>query len=423
MSSEDNESKGNDDGSKDSKSSRRGGLPIKGPEKLPIEMIRDIVNSRAIPHARDVLSKKHGISINRIDKLWREYYGGHTMTHYKSGLKKPLPDGGGSLPSGRTRSSVAGKRKVMAEEPAVRAQPARVLQKINKKPPELDTDNLADADDSTADIISGEIQQGNDNEDLIEAMYALIETNKDLSESARTNLETARDYYEKTKRKYKKLRGHKISARNYKTTINNGNDTTATDTDAECVDNGYDSTKVGTSAHAVNYADNVETEDEYNGYDDNEQDIYEPIRGQHMELSRDSGRAPVSVYRGESGGPVGAPYAGPDSVRYAERSNSINRYSSQTPRGEYRSRAKPTYRFGLEPSEPEYEERSASGRGPYRAGAEVPTPQRGASARGIQQNNTLHDTQLRGQSGQRAPVHPASAQGPGGNRPALVRPI
>lgn len=199
-------------------------LPLKGPLKLSIETIKDIVNSRSMHNARSKLAEKHGISENRVNRIWTEYYGGNTLKDYKTGLKKPLPD---DLKEEKTpRQVIIGNKKLTAKEPVVKAQVARTLSpKVRKQT--LDIDDLDNATDQEADIIAGAVHAGNDNSELIEAMRYLIESNKSLSDSARENLKTAQAYYEKTKKKIKKLK----SRREYIET-----------TDDEPI-NGYDSTK------------------------------------------------------------------------------------------------------------------------------------------------------------------------------------
>lgn len=400
------------------KTPRKGRLEVKGPAKLPITMIKDIVNNRGIPKARQVLAKKHGISEHRVDNVWKEYYGGKLLEDYKTGLKKPLPDAE-TVAKGPTREVKVGSKKIIVEEPTVRAHAARKLDPSQKKivtpTPELDIDNLDSADDTTADIISGEIQQGNDNEDLISAMYELIESNKNLSESARVNLESARDYYEKTKRKYKKLRAQSKNTKYSRSSID----------ESDYENDGYDSTKVGMPKPRSTPADFNEFNPERVEQDFGRISEEDPgFSDESGEISGDGGyyEAPC-VYRGESEGSPELAYARQNSVRHTVKLPAVDRRDVQVPRGGHQQRAQPVYQFRNEPVEPEREERPTHSGRPYRTSAKVPIPQFNASQTRVQQDNILYNTQLSRQPGQRGSVHQASASGPTGNRPALIRPI
>jgi hypothetical protein len=393
--------------------SERGRLVVKGPEKLSLEIIKDVVNSRGITAARNVLAKRHGISENRINKIWREYYGGSTLEFYKTGLKKQLPDSEEDLtqPARLKREVRVGNKKLTVEEPTVRAQATRKITAVHKKPvgpPELDIDNIDAADDTTADIVAGEINQGNDNEDLITCMYQLIESNKNLSESARTNLETARDYYEKTKRKYKKMK----NVRNHiEPTTDTTDDDNTRNIEKFSSENGYDSTKVGTPASVGN---DSTAEYESDEYDD---------RGQYMELPGDYSNQTGIIPKQQSNRPPQIDNRSQTIIRRTNGINTNNRPVSETPRDRPQPRAQPVYKLSAIPDEPESQTRSAHNSGSNRTGSKVSASQLDPSSSRFQQNNSFYDIQLSNQPRPSQPVHSQSTIGSNGNIPPLKRPI
>lgn len=146
------------------------------------EEIADIVNSRKIHKARQVLSKKYNVSEKRIMNVWREYYGGHTLKDCVNGLIKPLPDTKQKLAGDSAYRKTKGKRgeysvpepKVKHEDPPkAKAKTRRVL--LNK-PESLDQEAI--------EVLEGEIGAGNDSQDIKMALAELAGQNRMLSEAA-----------------------------------------------------------------------------------------------------------------------------------------------------------------------------------------------------------------------------------------------
>lgn len=174
-----------------------GKIQKKGPAILPCAVVNDILSNRFITGARVVMSKKHGISEARVNSLYKEYFGGATIAHAKTGLKKPIPADGAGLP-GEKREAKTPRGKYVAAEPKTR-EDSRAKPRVIKKPiqtsantAELDLDKLGDLPASAlnqqANIIAGQIHAGNNNEDLIAAIHELIKNNELLSRATYSNL-------------------------------------------------------------------------------------------------------------------------------------------------------------------------------------------------------------------------------------------
>lgn len=158
---------------------------LKGPERLPPEAVKDIIESRAIPGARKALAQKHGISETRIGRLWVEYYGGGKLSDYKSGIKKPLPEAPINNADITMRRIKTARGEYMAKDPKFekidpkadarkKIRPARVLRPIKElNVNEGDADNISDMD---AEIIAGEIGAGNNNPELLDLFDRLLES-------------------------------------------------------------------------------------------------------------------------------------------------------------------------------------------------------------------------------------------------------
>jgi hypothetical protein len=379
-------------------------LQLKGPEKLPADVIKDIVNRRGETRAIVRMAQKHGISTQRVNRIWEEYYGGRLLSDYKTGLKKALPKSGEevTLADKRVRVVVVGDKKLIADEPTTRAQ---VIKKtpVQVQRKEFDIDNIQDVDDNTAEIVAGEISQGNDNAGLIGAMYQLIESNKNLSESTRTNLEAARDYYEKTKNKYRKLKKIKAPAKykndSYSSFDDDSTTDAATDDETPAYD-GYDSTKIGPRHER----DGTERREHFAIPEDDSEDT--------GELFDEESQRPAEFYSNRQVG-----------IRDTYGHHQGQRVISKTSNDRHKSRAQPVYKLCSESAEPKQSPRQTNNSGPHRNGAEISTPQSNTLARGFQQNSSFYSSQFGDRPGTSSQSHQQSVQRPPGNGCSLVRPI
>lgn len=168
------------------------GKRIKKGEVIPVDVVNDIIDNRFIPRARDELAKKHGISSHRVYKIWVDAFGGGTIDHAKNCKKVVRPqmavDTGGDIIE---HSTPRGKYKAPKpkNKPDARANPKVIKKPIKyaeRESSDLDLDKIASGDlspevlNQQANIISGQIQAGNDNSDLAMAIRELIENNKHL---------------------------------------------------------------------------------------------------------------------------------------------------------------------------------------------------------------------------------------------------
>ncbi len=180
---------------------------VKGPTHLSPAQIKDIVESRPNPHARDEMSKKHGISVNRVGNIWKDYYGGTTLKDYKSGLKKELPTDIVKTADITTRRFKSERGQYSAKDPKVidhanaKAQAIRRVaampssqKKVNAQTAgahDLDLDNTDDMGDNEAQILAGEVSAGNNSSELLAAIQMMLEHNQNISDRAVTALEKA----------------------------------------------------------------------------------------------------------------------------------------------------------------------------------------------------------------------------------------
>jgi hypothetical protein len=154
---------------------------VKGPTALTSSEITDIVNRRDEPKAREVLAKEYGISSTRVVNIWKMYYGGSTLADFKTGLKKPLPKEPVPTASFTKRSvQIEGGGKYTTYAPKTenfesRAKARRVH--LNKPTKE------------DVDIIEGEIDAGNNNPDLIDALERMAEN---IERSSKNALKTSK---------------------------------------------------------------------------------------------------------------------------------------------------------------------------------------------------------------------------------------
>lgn len=173
------------------------GTPFKtrGPEVLTDDMIIDIVNNRFTKKASSLLSEKYGISESRIRTVWKNYYGGAKLRDATGGLIRPLPGGGSKAVDGKERVIERGGVVLKTVAPVCRAKASRVVGGVKKKLVEPVGEDL-DLE-REAELVSGAVAAGNDNAELVETMYGLIEQNTELSRSAINALKAAEKIYKK----------------------------------------------------------------------------------------------------------------------------------------------------------------------------------------------------------------------------------
>ena len=181
-----------------------GPIAPKGPLILAPDVIKDIVENRTIKDASRVLAAKHGISSERVRKIWYEYYGGTTLAHAKNGLVKKLPTVGVArdATSKRRVRGVTGtfavrepKIATAAEKKKDIASRANPVRKLAREEPEVDLEltdtGLATMDDTEAEILAGEVDAGNNSDMLLAAINALVLTNRNLTDVTKRHLRAA----------------------------------------------------------------------------------------------------------------------------------------------------------------------------------------------------------------------------------------
>ncbi len=178
---------------------------MKGPEVLTPAQIKDIVESRPNHNSRKLMADKYGISVLRVTNIWKQYYGGATLKDYGTGIKRALPNGDVRTADLTLRKFRSERGTYLAKEPKIvdnttaKAAPIRKLapKKILGSLPEdgegvdLDLHNTAQMGDNEAQILAGEMRAGNDNEELLTAVYDLLEHNQNISDRAISALESA----------------------------------------------------------------------------------------------------------------------------------------------------------------------------------------------------------------------------------------
>lgn len=180
---------------------------VKGPATLEPAVIEDILLSRTAKAARVTLAKKYGISESRVGKIWQEYYGGQTLADYKSGLKKPLPKEAIKTAECNARHFKSERAKYTAKEPKIivepletKANPRRRPAVMKKKPQDLDLDDTDAMTDNEAEILAGEVNAGNNSQELLAAIERLIAHNENISDRAISSLESALKHVSKARR-------------------------------------------------------------------------------------------------------------------------------------------------------------------------------------------------------------------------------
>lgn len=179
-------------------------IAVKGPEVLTAAQIKDIVESRPNVGARKAMSDKYGISITRVTHIWKQYYGGGSLKDYQTGLKMPLPKSDMRTADINTRKFRTERGVYSAREPKVVAQAdqnnkaasVRKLLPVRKvaggsNATDLDLDDVDSMGDREAQIMAGEVRAGNDNEELLSAIYEMLDHNQNISDRAISALENA----------------------------------------------------------------------------------------------------------------------------------------------------------------------------------------------------------------------------------------
>lgn len=175
---------------------------MKGPELLTPAQIKDIVEFRPNRGSRDILATKYGISVDRVTNIWRQFYGGSTLADYKTGLKKKLPTTDVRTADMNWRNFRSERGTYSARAPKVVDHTAKAaavrklapLKKVvNPEGPtaDLDLDAVDEMGDKEAQILAGELRAGNNNEELLTAIYELLDHNQNISDRAIGALENA----------------------------------------------------------------------------------------------------------------------------------------------------------------------------------------------------------------------------------------
>lgn len=172
---------------------------VKGPEVLTPSQIKDIIESRPLPFARKKMSDKYGISVVRVNNIWKQYYGGGTLKDYETGLKVPLPTEAIKTADITMRKFRTERGTYMAKDPKIiNENPAAIATAVRRLKPsrkivnkDLDLDNTDAMGDNEAEILAGEVSAGNNSSELLEAVYELLEHNQHISDRAISALENA----------------------------------------------------------------------------------------------------------------------------------------------------------------------------------------------------------------------------------------
>lgn len=343
------------------------GRKLRGPPVFSNEAIHDIVTRRHEKNALRSLMEKYDVTANRIYTIWKSYYGGKTLADAAGGLIRPLPS-----KQTNTVEVAPGVRMVKTDKFTLKATPPTPRAKVQKVIPPtktiVETPNEDLTPDAEAELVSGAIQAGNDNEQLINQMYELMNTNTQLSQHAIQALKHAEKFYKKNK--------NKRSTYEY----------SATDDEAKPPSSlGYDSTK----------CDQVqaETDDEYTTDDGNDagwSDQRLPSRG-------NAGGGQYVEFSGQG-------YEESDNGDFYEPDQRVSRiYSnvqpprpSKTPisdasRG-HTARAQPIHKFGGE--RPEQGAENTGAQQPNQTSAKISAPQQYAAPSPVQHNSALYRYKL-----------------------------
>lgn len=180
---------------------------FKGPVALSPEVIRDICEQRTIKDAQNVLAAKHGISSNRVRKIWANYYGGTTLADAKGGLKKPLPTKPVPQKDINMRHLKTERAQYQVKSPKTMAAAARQdvgakaapVRKVAEPPQDLELtqEALEAMDDEDAEVLAGQVEAGNNSDLVREAINALLLTNKNLSSITKKHLRLAYNHGQK----------------------------------------------------------------------------------------------------------------------------------------------------------------------------------------------------------------------------------
>lgn len=164
---------------------------LKGPATLHPAEIKDIVESRLKPNARELMAEKYGISASRITKIWTEFYGGSRIKDALSGIKKELPTT--DITGTKSKRVFKSERAEYhaAEPTTVQAKKAQPVRAIKARKRELNLDNVVELNDEDTAIMSGQLNAGNNSAELMAAISELIKSNQNVSAGAMKSLQLA----------------------------------------------------------------------------------------------------------------------------------------------------------------------------------------------------------------------------------------
>lgn len=209
---------------------------VKGPAVLTANQIKDIVESRPVPDARKKMAAKYGISVVRVTNLWKQYYGGSTLKDYASGLKIALPTESIKTADINMRKFKSERGVYTAKEPKSIAQKAVSVRKLNpnlaakqnwRQDAESKSSDLElipeEVTNEDAEIMAGEVTAGNNNEELLETIYEVLEHNHNLSTHAISALENALDVVSRNKYMKSRYNNKKLDESDYESNYESDN--------------------------------------------------------------------------------------------------------------------------------------------------------------------------------------------------------
>lgn len=373
---------------------RKPPIPMKGPEKLSPEVIRDIVENRAMPRAGTILPKKHGISSERVKNIWGMYYGGTTLEDYKTGLKKELPTT--EIPQTsfnrrvvKTEHGIYEVKEPKSMKQATRLDAGKRAVSIRKIPArkverDLNLENIEEINDTDAQIIAGEVDAGNNSSELLAAIEQLVLHNQNISERTLSALEKALESANRRRRRY-----HDASDTDY---------SVATDIEETEDETEDDSTAVGRPQTRQR-----------------PQRPTEVLGRKGSEVVEEVLEPSSTVYCGNSGVVVQNQYPmgiHEVPVRGLDRHNQLGQSIREgAPR--HHPGAQPVYRTVREWDNIGTDEEQSNNNPPCRYEQTLPTTQYYPSQGRVQSSNGDHNDQQHTSSGQSIGVHSGSRTGPG----------
>lgn len=349
-------------------------------DPIPAAVVHDVVNNRGIPRARDVLSKKHGISVGRVESLWRHYYGGVNQLCFESGLKRPLPP----LENTVTAESPVPRKYKVSVAP-VKSVPVSAVEKKEQKMAakavreEITTDNIAENDPNEfAELVSGQVAAGNDNPLLLEAITTMIESNRDLTAASVKTLKAAKRALEKAA---------KISTRKVYSTDYSGEES-----DVDHVPQ-YDSSGIINTAAAAP-----------TGHDRQPAEVIAEDSAEYSEESSEE-----DIYTGGANCPPSTNIR-PHSIRRSRCAMEPDKNGSGTSGGRPKQRASPVYRVSAEPTVSEGEDVSGGSKCDSEVGPIVDLAKHEISPN-LQPHSLLHRPEFNQQTRKPQGIHQPGTSG------------